>query len=140
VADCQVDFYLLGPDAQDAGQLACRLALMAWERGHVIDIVTANASAVKALDEMLWQHPPQRFVPHTTDPSGAPAPIRIHQGMPAGDCDVVINLTTTALAEPARCRRLLEIVPHRDAERTASREKFRAYRALGIEPGTHQIN
>ena len=139
-AACQVDFYLLGPAAPGAEHLACRLALMAWERGHVIDIVSGDEAQTTALDDLLWRYPPERFLPHTTDARREPAPIRIHRAAPEGPADVLINLTATAIEDPHRCQRLLEIVPHREAERSASRDKFRAYRALGLEPQTHDIN
>ena len=140
---CQVDFYLLGSEALDANHLACRLAAMAWERGHVIDIVTADAKAARTLDDLLWAFPEGRFIPHQqadTDGQPGPAPVRIRQDEPEGSADVVINMTPQPLAQPQGYRRLLEIVPHRPEERAASRDKFRAYRAAGLQPATHEIN
>lgn len=139
---CQVDFYLLGSQAPSAEHLACRLALMAWERGHSIDIVTDGDAAAQALDQLMWQYPAGRFLPHDVSSADRPgqAPVRILATVTPQSADVVINLTTNPIKDPRRFRRLLEIVPHRDAERAASREKFRAYRELGLEPGTHDIN
>jgi DNA polymerase-3 subunit chi len=139
--NCQVDFYLLGSAAMDANSLACRLAAMAWERGHSIDIVTGDEQASRQLDDLMWAYPEGRFLPHERSAAGATqAPVRIHLEPPAGRADVVINLTTTPLEQPDRFTRLLEIVPHQPAEREASRNKFRAYRAAGLEPATHEIN
>ena len=135
--DSQVDFYLLGAKAPGPEHLACRLALMAWERGHVIDIVTQDEGAARALNELMWQYPAERFLPHGDGPG---APVRIRPIVPEGDADVVINLSPVPLPEPTRFRRVLEIVPHRKADRDASRDKFRAYRALGLAPGTHNID
>ncbi len=39
---CQVDFYVLDEGALSAEQLACRLALMAWEQGHRITVLTES--------------------------------------------------------------------------------------------------
>jgi len=139
-SDCQVDFYLLGPDAPGAEHLACRLALMAWERGHAIDIVTADDASASALDELMWRYPAERFLPHAVTQNRGDAPVRIHATIPEVEADVVINLTQAAIPEPQRFRRLLEIVPHHEADRGASRDKFRAYKALGLTPGTHNIN
>ena len=55
------------------------------------------------------------------------------------DADVVINLCIQPIPEPQRFNRLLEIVPQKPEDRQASRQKFRAYRQLGIEPATHNI-
>jgi DNA polymerase IIIc chi subunit len=35
---------------------------------------------------------------------------------------------------------LLELVPANDAQRQASRVKFREYRSRGLEPASHPIN
>lgn len=138
---CQVDFYLLGSDHQDPRHLACKLALMALERGHRIDIITAGSEEADRMDELLWEFPEQRFIPH--DRHGGPterhAPVRIGTAPPKSG-DVVINLTPEPLTEPQRCRRLLEIVPHRKADREASRSKYRAYTDQGLQPATHEIN
>ena len=136
---CQVDFYLLGAPEQDADRLACRLALMAWERGHEIEIVTGSEAEALRLDELMWSSPDGRFLPHDVAPDGA-APVRILAQPPEAAADVVINLTPAPLPRPEQCRRLLEIVPHRPADREASRDKFRAYRALGLHPETHSID
>jgi len=34
----------------------------------------------------------------------------------------------------------LELVPSDERQRTSSRDKFRAYRQLGLNPESHQIN
>ncbi len=138
---CQIDFYLLGSPTLEAPRLACKLALMAWERGHTIAVVTDSDSAA-ALDELMWDYPEGRFLPHEcgTAAGDSPAPIIILDSVPQTDADVVINLTAQPLPEPQLFNRLLEIVPHRPAERQASREKFKAYRALGFEPSAHEIN
>ena len=41
--------------------------------------------------------------------------------------------------EPARFRRLLEIVPANPEQREASREKYRAYREQGLSPETYKM-
>jgi len=138
-AGCQVDFYQLGSPDLAPERLACRLALMAWERGHQVTIVTDSSAAANEVDELLWAYPEGRFVPHEPG-ADAQAPVRILPEPPAGDADVVINLTITPLPSPERFQRLLEIVPHRREEREASREKFRHYRAAGLDPKAHTIN
>ncbi|MEE4173228.1 MAG: DNA polymerase III subunit chi [Xanthomonadales bacterium] len=136
---CQVDFYLLGSPALDAERLACRLALMAWERGHRISIVSRDKAQCQQLDELMWQSPEGRFLPHETGDQH-PAPVRLLLAPPEDEADVVINLTESPMPLPMAWKRLLEIVPHRPAEREASREKFRHYRAGGLDPKAHDIN
>lgn len=140
-ANCQIDFYLLGSPTMEAPRLACKLALMAWERGHAITVVAEGDEQAADLDDLMWQLPEGRFLPHErSDPGAAcPAPVKIQCSFPEQQADVVINLSSRPFSEPGLCQRLLEIVPHRPAEREASRRKFKAYRALGVEPSTHQI-
>ncbi len=138
---CQVDFYVLQDETQSADLLACRLALMAWEQGKRIMVLAASDTECKRLDELMWEHPQGRFLPHTLAHDlttgvmiGTVAELDRHAS------DVLINLTPTAIPEPGRFQRLLELVPANDNQRKASREKFRDYRACGMEPVTHPIN
>ena len=139
---CQVDFYLLGASSPGAEKLACRLALMALERRQEIFIVTASDSSGKQLDELMWQYPEGRFVPHAQaiEPDSAKAPIKIGTLASLNPADVVINLSSEAVPAPERFSRVLEIVPHDEDEKAASRVKFITYRKLGLNPQTHEIN
>ena len=138
---CQVDFYVLGDGALTAEQLACRLALMAWEQGHQIAVLTETTDIANKLDELMWDYPTGRFLPHSAEPGDTRAPVIIGKSdMPIpGDKEVIINLTSTAISEPDRFKRLLEIVPGSPSQRTASRHKFRSYREQGLVPASHAI-
>ena len=139
-AACQVDFYVLGNE-QSAELFACRLAMMAWEHGHRIAVLTDNADEVRRLDELMWQNPAGRFLPHAADFLSQSAPVRIGTAdaeIPE-DCKALINLTGRAISRPDRFKRLLEIVPSSESERTASRQKFRVYREQGLSPASHTI-
>ena len=139
---CQVDFYLLGQSAPAASKLACRLALMAWERKQEIFIITSTESAGKQLDELMWQYPEGRFLPHAGADSidSAKVPVKIGTLSGLKPTDVVINLCQEAVPAPERFSRVLEIVPFADDEKNASRLKYKNYRQLGLKPRTHEIN
>jgi len=139
---CQVDFYLLGDASLQAGKFACRLAMMAWERSQRIYIVAATESSIRQLDEQMWQHPEQRFLPHTTfdDPNSGKAPVIIGPLSGLKPTDVVINLCPDAVPQTEGFKRVLEIVPYADMERQASRAKYKTYRDLGLKPQTHEIS
>ena len=140
--DCQVDFYVLQDETQSAEILSCVLAMKAWEQGHRIMVVTENEAASEKLDELMWQHPQGRFLPHARLSQQGSAPVVIGTMGQLADCssEVVINLTTASVPQPGRFRRLLELVPARENERKASREKFLAYRKQGLTPDSHNIN
>ena len=139
---CQVDFYLLGPASPGAGNHACRLALMAWERKQTVFIVTATQTASEQLDELMWQYPEGRFLPHARaeGPDSGKAGVNIGVLSSLKPADVVINLGPEAIPEPVRFNRILEIVPTADDERQASRVKYKTYRNLGITPRMQDIN
>jgi DNA polymerase-3 subunit chi len=140
-AACQVDFYVLTPSAPSAGHLACRLCLKAWEEGYGVSVLAASDADARALDELMWEFPAGRFLPHELGAADLAVPVTIVSqpaAIPSGR-DAVVNLTTAAIPEPGRFRRLLEIVPADEQLRAASRDKFRAYRSQGLEPNHHQI-
>lgn len=140
--DCQVDFYLLKTPGLDERRLACRLSLMAWERGHKVTVVTEDDQQASDLNELMWETPGERFLPHelSTEDSLHAASVVITTLKNLGDAEVVINLCPQPLEEPARFSRLLEIVPQAGPGLEASRDKFRFYRKHGIEPAAHDIS
>ncbi|NIP17415.1 MAG: hypothetical protein GWM87_04085 [Xanthomonadales bacterium] len=138
----QIDFYQIGKPGLDAGRLACRLALMAWERGHSITILAETDEAAAGLDELLWEAPQGRFLPHgpAGTESGDRAPVRIARPDGLKDADVVINLCAQPVTGTDRFNRVLEIVPHRREDRGAARDKYRYYQEQGLDPAYHEIN
>lgn len=138
---CQVDFYVLASSNLSAERLACRLAMMAWEQGHKVVVLTASDKDAATLDEIMWDFPAGRFLPHSRAEEDVETPVRIEiQGADiSAERDLVINLTDQPVSDPERFGRLLEIVPGEEHRRIASRQKFRAYRDIGLEPVSHQI-
>ena len=139
--NCQVDFYVLANPRESAEHLACKLAMMAWEQGHHVAILTADDSDAVSLDEIMWDFPPGRFLPHSHGKADSETPVSIdsYSADISSDRDVVINLADAAVPDPGRFRRLLEIVPGAEQKRLASRQKFRDYRDLGLNPASHTI-
>jgi DNA polymerase-3 subunit chi len=139
---CQVDFYVLADPALSPGRLACRLSVMAWEQGHRVAVLADGEQDARDLDELMWDYPPGRFLPHALGSGDAAAPVRIVLAPDelGGEHDVVINLAGAAVPGPGRFRRLLEIVPADAGRKAASRDKFRQYREWGLTPASHNIN
>lgn len=138
---CQVDFYVMQEETLSTELLACRLALMAWQQGHRIVVVAENDAAIDRLDALMWEHPQGRFLPHAKKSQGlAPVLLGNLEQLEADDADVVINLTSQPVPEPQRFQRLLELVPASEEQRRASRDKFREYRRLGLNPESHPMS
>lgn len=140
---CQVDFYVLAAADKSAEKLVCSLAGKAWKEGHRIVVLTRDDASASHLDRLMWEYPEGRFLPHARLPADDPAPVGItadaKTAAAAGDRDVLINLSEAAIPEPGRFSRVLEIVPAEPRHREASREKFRHYRELGLDPVTHNL-
>lgn len=132
---------MLGESSSGAENYSCELALMALERNQKIYIITPSESAGKQLDELMWQYPQGRFLPHARaeDPDAVKAPVSIGTLASLNPTDVVINLCNEAVPQPERFSRILEIVPFADSERQASRAKFKTYRDLGLNPRMQEI-
>jgi DNA polymerase-3 subunit chi len=140
-SNCQVDFYVLANPQESAELLACKLAMMAWEQGHHVAILTEDDGDAETLDKTMWDFPAGRFLPHSRGKAGPESPVSIDScaAKIPSDRDVVINLADAAVPDPGRFRRLLEIVPGAEQKRLASRQKFREYRDLGLNPASHTI-
>ena len=115
---------------------------MAWERKQKIFIITATEVSAEQLDELMWQYPEGRFLPHArvNDRDSAKAAVNIGTLSDLNPTDVVINLCLEAVPQTERFSRVLEIVPFADGERQASRVKYKTYLNHGLKPRTHEIN
>ncbi len=138
---CQIDFYVLEDQHKSVQQLACQLAMMAWEQGMKSLVILPDQRQIEQLDELMWSVPKGRFLPHQPAGQSGVAPVVLGTHVDLDDCQaqVIINLDTKVIPRPERFRRLLELVPANDADRKASRLKFRAYKAQGLEPVSHTM-
>jgi DNA polymerase-3 subunit chi len=138
---CQVDFYVLSGNGPTVEQMACRLALMAWEQGLTVGVLAGSEEDTAALDRFMWEYPPGRFLPHAAGEASQGTPVLIDTRI-EGRLDgrnLIINLSDKPVPEPGRFSRLLEIVPGSDEQRKASRAKYARYRELGLTPQHHEI-
>lgn len=138
----RVDFYIL-PDLDAiarqrfAGRLAGR-AIAAGKRVHV----RAPAAAVEELDALLWEYPPDRFLPHTRLTAGEAAPTA--PIVVAAEADepvhreVLVNLAADIPDFLAGFERVAEVVLA--GERAAGRAKYRRYRERGYPLFHHELD
>ena len=140
-ASCHVDFYVIKNDGKSADQVACWLAIKAWQQGHRIAVRAESAEHAEQLDTLMWDFPPGRFLPHDLQGKNPSAPVVIGTKDDRFDDEreVLVNMAESAVPDAASYQRLLEIVPAQDSHRDASRQKFREYRKLGLTTETHSI-
>ncbi len=131
-----VGFYLIQSQIPQV-DLACRICRKSIQTAQQPLLVKFDdLDAMQQFDALLWQFDPASFVAHDID--SLHSPICLSLTLPEqfkGDC---LNLGQ-AIVDPQRFGRVLEIIENTDAAKAAGRERFKAYRALGIEPVTYQV-
>jgi DNA polymerase-3 subunit chi len=143
----RVDFYVL-EEASSATRLkvACRLAEKAYLAAQTALVWHTDPDELRTFDDMLWTFMDGSFVPHAMLATGSTAPqeapVLLSAGLtPTHDVDIIINLAPEIPSSClARTRRVAEIIDGDDARRRAGRARFKAYRDLGIQPGSHNIS
>jgi DNA polymerase III subunit chi len=139
----RVDFYVIDGIAPAARlKLACRLAEKAYLASQRALIWHTERAELESLDELLWTFADGSFVPHEwlTSNGVAEAPVLLTAGSPpSAPFDFVVNLAADPPPFLHLTRRVAEIIDGDEARRRAGRARFKAYRELGIEPGTHTV-
>jgi|SRR5215469_5558318 len=139
----RVDFYIIeGTAAAARLQVACRLAEKAYLASQRALIWHTDRAELEALDQLLWTFADGSFVPHEwlTSNAAAEAPVLLSAGSPPAEAfDFVINLAADPPPFLHLTRRIAEIIDGDEGRRRAGRVRFKAYRELGVEPGTHTL-
>lgn len=127
---------------------ACRLLRKAVRRGVRVLVTTPRAAE---LDRLLWTFEVGDFVPHARCPE---APVSLLARTPlwlAGSLDaalavaklgpamprVLVNLGAEPPPDASSFDRLIEIVGHEPDEAAAGRERWRGYKARGLDITHH---
>lgn len=124
-------------------RFACRLAAKAVVSGFEVHMHTGNADTAKELDDLLWEYPPQRFIPHAMldaaqKGSRAHVPVTLGWQEPHDVDGVLINLSAEVPTFFGRFDRVAEIVlrPARDQ----GRDRYRYYRDRGYPLFHHELD
>src|SRR5574337_1370985 len=137
----QIDFYVL-PDATPRGRalFVCRLAEKVFKRGQRSFVQLATENEARELDELMWTFHDRSFLPHALAAAGDDVPVLLGCGAePAGDWDLLINLTAAVPAFFSRFARVAEVVDAAPEIRALGRERFRFYKDRGYAVETHQM-
>ena len=97
-----------------------------------------------ALDAALWTMAGGEFIPHSgpTDPVHVQArsPIHIASEVSASNgATVLVNLRVGLPAGYERFARVIEVVTGDENDRAHARERWKSYKAQGIEPQRHDL-
>ena len=130
----QVTFYLMSqPDdavASAVERLACQLAADGWSAGHLYLLCEDEAQALR-LDELLWQLPPDRFVPHQLQGESGQAPVEIGHQPPRRRYACLINLARQTPLFAGHFAQVVDFVPTDETQKQQARERYKHYRQAG---------
>ncbi|MBV1879880.1 MAG: DNA polymerase III subunit chi [Pseudomonadales bacterium] len=141
----RIDFYQI--DSDEAPLIfTCRLIDKIYHLGHKIHIHTMDQAQSQALDDLLWNFKPERFIPHAicsnVVENGLHEKVKVkicHQSEPLEHKDIMINLSGTVPDFFSRFERVAEVVPLDKQSRTSARENYRFYKDRGYELQYHQM-
>ena len=132
----RVDFYQLDPARHRYEQVVCRLCQKAWENRQLTLLLTQDAQQSQQLDHRLWTFADDSFIPHDCGDGDASdamlTPILVHDNPePAGDRQLLINLSDTVPSYFAQFERVIELVTE------DNKQQARAHYSYYKERGYH---
>lgn len=143
----RIDFYIL-PDAGETAlgpvMTVCKLCEKAVATGTRLYVRSPDGALAAAIDDALWTFKQGSFISHERDggqPVAEPPPaVLIGNGEPPESHQgILLNLGEDVPLYFSRFDRVLEIVPGTQADRTASRARYKFYRDRGYELSTHNL-
>ena len=138
----EVEFHTGVPDRVS---FACRLLRKASRQGARV-LVTAPEDILVELDRALWAFEERDFLPHVRMPGAKPAvaartPVWLARDVSlqgAADAPrLVVNLGAEAPADVAALERLIEVVSVEPDDAEQGRQRWRAYKAAGLDIKHH---
>jgi len=133
----RADFYLIAKPRflTEPLKLVCELARKAYDSNQSTLILARDQAQAEELDDLLWSFDPDAYVPHQiagSDEDDEEAPVLL--ATPDSDTPsrpLVINLRDAAWQ--GACERVLEVVPADPSAREPLRERWKQYKAMGLE-------
>ena len=133
----RADFYLIAKPRflNEPLRLVCELARKAYEANQWTLILARDEAQAEALDDLLWAFDEDAYIPHQiagTDDEDELTPVLIvTPSFDAPSRALVINLRDEAYT--GACERVLEVVPADPAARDPLRERWKQYKARGMD-------
>lgn len=138
----EVEFHTGVADRLD---FACRLLRKAFRKGARV-LVTAPGPLLATLDRELWTRDERDFVPHARIGATTSAALRERTPIwlaedpaaaPDGAPAVLVNLGAPLPEDVHAFTRIIEIVSREPEDEAAGRQRWRAYKAQGLEVRHH---
>ena len=138
----RADFYLIAKPRfrSEPLRLVCELAKKAYDANLPLLVLARDTAQAETLDDLLWDMGDDVYLPHQIagDEDDGEAPVLI--APPEADAPLrplVINLRDAAVE--GGFERVLEVVPADDDARGPLRERWKQYKARGLEVNKHDM-
>jgi len=140
----RIDFHF---NVEDRLQYACRVVRKARAANKSLLVYANDSARMARFDAALWIFSALDFVPHVyvDSPLAARTPVllTLDATLAAPARDVFLNLDDDV--PPGfgdllgRFERMIEVVSREETDRLRARERFKSYRAAGVEPNKFEM-
>jgi DNA polymerase-3 subunit chi len=131
----------------DINEIASELAMAAEllidfvAKRKKVSVLTASQIQAEAFDELIWQFPADKFIPHNLygeGPSmGTPVEIIWHSAflsmLKLRNTAVVINLSQHYIENIQNINHIIDFVPVNEDEKAQARERYKKYKQAGCQ-------
>jgi len=133
-------FYVLNStEPTERESFLSKLLNTIWKQERSCDVRFANQQDAKRYDLTLWGFKPQSFVHHGLE-LNVPAPVQLYGEHIKKPCnDVLVNLHPEFPTQHTHYQRTIEVLDQSEYLIQMGRERWKAYKASGIEPTVHKI-
>ena len=138
----RADFYLIAKPRfrEEPLRLVCELARKAHDSGQPTLVLARDREQAEAIDDLLWAFDDDAYIPHQIagDDEDDLAPVLIA----TPDMDVALRPLVLNLRDAAvegTFERVLEVVPADDSAREPLRERWKQYKARGLDVSKHDM-
>jgi DNA polymerase-3 subunit chi len=138
----RADFYLIAKERfrEQPLLLVCELAKKAHDASLWTLVLARDAEQAEMLDEMLWDMGDDAYIPHQIagdEEDGLTPVLIVPPDIDAAMRPLVINLRDAAVE--GSFERVLEVVPADDSAREPLRERWKQYKARGMQVQKHDM-
>ncbi|GGW93089.1 DNA polymerase III subunit chi [Alteromonas halophila] len=129
-----VVFYQLSEQERSATVRAASLIAEAYTNKQKVAVLCDNQQQAEEIDDLLWQLPSDRFVPHNMHGEGPPSgtPVEIcWQPSQVGRRPVVVSLSQELVMSPQHHQHIIDFVPLEDDAKQQARVRYKKYQQAG---------
>ncbi|NVK58275.1 MAG: DNA polymerase III subunit chi [Alteromonadaceae bacterium] len=115
---------------------ACELTAELYAQKKKSVVLCVDQAQAEAVDELLWQLPAARFVPHNLTGEGPPggAPVEIvwqQSALPRKQC--LINLSGQMIENPNQYQQVIDFVPVEETAKQQARQRYKQFQQAGCQ-------